>query len=142
VGNIYVKVEPELIDLDENLKSLEITREQLIMLGMLVGTDYNPKGIPKIGPKTALKLVKEFETPERLFEHVKWKEHFDIDWKIIYEFFLNPKIKEIKYEFKEINESKIIELLCKKHEFNEDRVKKILNELKEKKKQTNLSDWF
>lgn len=55
---VYVDVKPEVIELEEVLKALEITREQLVDMGILIGTDYNP-GIYKVGPKTALKLVKK-----------------------------------------------------------------------------------
>jgi len=47
----YVEVKPELIDLEKVLNTLEINLEQLICIGILVGTDYNPKGIPRIGQK-------------------------------------------------------------------------------------------
>lgn len=52
----YVLVEPEEIRLDETLRSLNLTREQLVMLGLLVGTDFN-EGVKGVGPKTALKIV-------------------------------------------------------------------------------------
>ncbi len=48
-------IAPELIDLQEWLAALGITREQLVDLAMLVGTDFNP-GIKGIGPKKALQL--------------------------------------------------------------------------------------
>lgn len=48
----------ELFELEIILKSLEITQEQLVEIALLVGTDYN-RGIKNIGPKTALKIVKE-----------------------------------------------------------------------------------
>ncbi len=47
----YIEVNPELIELDKVLNSLEIDLNQLICLGILVGTDYNPKGVPGLGPK-------------------------------------------------------------------------------------------
>src|SRR5204863_2858772 len=50
---------PELIDLPQFLAALAITREQLVDLGILVGTDFND-GVKGIGPKKALKLVQEF----------------------------------------------------------------------------------
>ena len=49
---------PELLDLEQLLALWQITREQLVDLALLVGTDFN-KGIKGIGPKTALKLVRE-----------------------------------------------------------------------------------
>ncbi|MCW3979653.1 MAG: flap endonuclease-1, partial [Candidatus Bathyarchaeota archaeon] len=57
--NVYIRIEPEMIELGGFLKELELSREQLIDVGILVGTDFNPKGIKGIGPKTALKLIRE-----------------------------------------------------------------------------------
>jgi len=59
--NVYVEIKPELVELEKMLNSLGITREQLIMIGLLVGTDYN-QGVEGIGPKTALRLVKEHKS--------------------------------------------------------------------------------
>src|SRR5882762_9187221 len=36
----YVSVVPEIIDLEENLKGLGVTREQLVDIAILVGTDF------------------------------------------------------------------------------------------------------
>ena len=52
-SNTFVEIKPEMIELNLVLKELGIKREQLIILGMLVGSDYNP-GIKGIGPKKAL----------------------------------------------------------------------------------------
>ena len=49
--NVYVEVVPEVMKLDHVLKELEVTREQLIDVAMLVGTDFNPDGVKGIGPK-------------------------------------------------------------------------------------------
>ena len=51
-------VTPELIDVELSLSNLEITREQLVDVSILMGTDFNP-GIDGIGPKKGLKLIKE-----------------------------------------------------------------------------------
>ena len=45
--------------LDHVLKELEISRQQLIDVAILVGTDFNPDGVKGVGPKTALKLIKK-----------------------------------------------------------------------------------
>ena len=51
-----------------NLNELGISRKQLIVLGILVGTDFNPGGIKGIGPKKGLKLIKQYgENFENLF---------------------------------------------------------------------------
>ncbi|MEM4441430.1 MAG: flap endonuclease-1, partial [Ignisphaera sp.] len=51
--DIYVEIKVEVIELDKLLKALSITREQLIDVAILIGTDYNPDGVEGIGPKTA-----------------------------------------------------------------------------------------
>ncbi|MGD9911839.1 flap endonuclease-1, partial [Methanothrix sp.] len=56
--NIYIDVPPEVIILEEELTRLGISREQLIDIGIMCGTDYN-RGLPKVGPKRALKLIRE-----------------------------------------------------------------------------------
>ena len=43
--NIYVDVVPEIFYLDKVLDDLKISREQLIDLSILIGTDYNPGGV-------------------------------------------------------------------------------------------------
>ena len=57
----YVEVKPVIIELEKVLNSLEINLDQLICLGILVGTDYNPRGIPRIGQKKALDSFKKYE---------------------------------------------------------------------------------
>ncbi|MDX1535124.1 MAG: flap endonuclease-1, partial [Thermoplasmata archaeon] len=56
--NEYVTVQIELIRLAENLESLGVTREQLVDMALLMGTDFN-EGVKGIGPKKALKLIQE-----------------------------------------------------------------------------------
>ncbi len=48
----YVEIEPEIFELAQTLAELGLTREQLVDVGILVGTDYNPDGVKGIGPKT------------------------------------------------------------------------------------------
>ncbi len=50
-------VPPEVIDLEENLQALGLTREQLIDAAILVGTDFNP-GVRGLGPKTAVRRIR------------------------------------------------------------------------------------
>ena len=49
---------PECMDLDATLQTHGITREQLVDVALLCGTDFN-EGISGVGPKTALSLVTE-----------------------------------------------------------------------------------
>lgn len=139
-GGIYREISPEIISLREVLDSLKITRKQLIILGILVGTDYNPKGIKGIGPKNALKLVKEYKTLNKVLKQVEWK--FTVSPESIYDFFLKPPISK-KYSIKEgkLDEEKIKKILCDKHDFSEERIGNTLNKLLDKKQQSSLGKW-
>jgi len=122
----------ELIELNK----LSLSREQLILIALLVGTDYNP-GIKGIGPKKGLKLVKECKTIENLKKQVNWD--FEVNMETLYDFFLNPPVfEDYKIESTKPNTNKIKELLCEKHNFTEERVQKFIDKLGQKKKQTNL----
>ena len=76
--NIFIEVKPERIMLKDLLSHFDINREQLILLGMLMGTDFNT-GIDKVGPKTALKIVKENKTLDKVVEYVKEKYAMEFD---------------------------------------------------------------
>jgi flap endonuclease-1 len=142
----YVEVKPELIELSKVLNSLEINLDQLICLGILVGTDYNPKGVPGIGQKKALEIVKKFKQPVLIFKGVEQRIHSlpeedQFDWKEIFELFHKHDVKDADIKFPKVNEEKIKKLLIDEHEFSEKRVEKQLGrlrEIKEAKKQTTL----
>ena len=140
----YMDVKPELIELDKVLSELGITIEQLIILGMLIGTDYNPQGIKGIGPKTALKMIKENKTLDAILKQVEWT--FDVDPYMIYDFFLNPLVFE-KYEieWKEPDRDKIIKLMVEEHDFSKERIETAasrLIEIKMQGTQSKLENWF
>lgn len=143
----YVDVGPQIIELNSILKELEINQEQLICIGILCGTDYNPGGIKGLGPKKSLKIVKEFKTKEKIFEAIKNDEKFEkyelnFDWKSIYEEILNPNIdKNAKINFPKIDEKKIKEIMLK-YEFSEDRINNQLEKLENLKKQNQQRTLF
>ncbi|RLJ02570.1 MAG: flap endonuclease-1 [Candidatus Aenigmatarchaeota archaeon] len=125
----YVDVKPELLVLDEILKNLQITREKLIVLGMLVGTDYNPGGVRGIGPKTALKMVRDHSV-EELLTGVDW----GIQARKVFDFFLNPPITDdFSIHWKEPNEEEIKRILCDEHDFSESRIETGIERLKKKR---------
>ncbi|MBU4069621.1 MAG: flap endonuclease-1 [Nanoarchaeota archaeon] len=146
----WVEINPELISLEKVLNSLEINLDQLICLGILVGTDYNPKGIPGIGQKKALEIVKKFKQPILIFEEVAQRIHSlpeedQFNWKEIFALFKKPNVIDIDFEFKKINKEKIKEILIERHDFSKERVEKQLEKLmavKEKNKQKGLDNWF
>ncbi len=146
----FVEVKPEIIELERVLNSLEINLDQLICLGILVGTDYNPKGIPGIGQKKALDIVRKYKQPVLIFKSVEENmmnlpEEDRFEWQDIFELFKKPSVKNSDFRFGNINEDKIKRILVEDHDFSEDRVEKQLDrlrEIKEKSKQKNLEKWF
>ncbi len=61
--NAYVEVVPAIVDLATTLATLGVTREQLVDMAILIGTDFN-EGVLGVGPKKALKLLREHGTLE------------------------------------------------------------------------------
>lgn len=128
-----VKISPCVIELKDVLKKLEISHEQLTMLSILVGTDYNPKGIQGIGPKKALKLVKQYDNYNKMFSDLK----ADFDWKEVYNAFKKmPVEKNYSLKWKQVDAEKINDLLVNRHDFNPERVEKVLLSLTRTKKET------
>lgn len=143
----YVSVQPELIELENVLKNLGINHEQFICLGILVGTDYNPKGVKGIGSKKALDFVKKHKEPEKIFKAVE-KEEYEINfkWEEIFSLFKKPDItKSYSIKFRKIDEKALKNLLVKKHEFSEERIDSALDKMqkqKEEVKQKGLGNWL
>ncbi len=145
----WQEVRPELIELDKVLNSLEINLDQLICLGILVGTDYNPKGVLGVGQKKALEIVKKYKQPILIFKSVEEQimslpEKNKFEWQEIFELFHKPKVINADFRFWKADEKKIKHILVEKHDFSEERVDKQLEKLrefKEKKKQKNLGRW-
>ncbi|MBU2052981.1 MAG: flap endonuclease-1 [Nanoarchaeota archaeon] len=146
----YVEVKPEIIELEDVLNKLAINLDQLICLGILVGTDYNPKGIPGIGQKRALDIVRKYQQPVLIFQSVAEQlmslpEEDRFDWQEIFQLFHKPAVVDAEFEFKKIDEEKIKEILVERHDFSEERVDKQLDKLRvagEKAKQKDLGKWF
>ncbi len=139
----YVQVKPELIELDKMLSALGITKEQLIIVGILIGTDYS-SGVKGVGPKTALKIVKEHRTLDKVLESVAWES--DVQAEKIYDFFLSPPVTE-KYdiEWKEPDADKLKEFMVEEHDFSSERMEKVIERLQNawtKGRQSSLSGWL
>jgi len=129
----YKEIKPMLIETKEVLKELEINQDQLICIGILAGTDYNPKGIHGIGQKKALKIVKEHKVPEKIFESEGVKEKLEFDWKQVYELMKNPKVnKDYKLDFGKFDEDKVKEILVN-HDFSDARIESQFEKLKDAK---------
>jgi len=145
----YIMVEPEEINLRETLDSLGISREKLIWIGILLGTDFN-EGVPRVGPKTALKIVKEVGSLDAMKGYVKQKYGygFDVEPELLVRFFLNPPYEEVaeKPRWGNVEPDKVLSMLVDEHDFAKERVEKTLSDIeqsfREKGAQKKLGDWF
>ena len=141
--NTYIDVLPEIIETQKTLDSIKMTREELIDVGILIGTDFNPNGFERIGPKTAMKLIKQHK---RLEDIPQIQEQLGkIEYEKIRQIFLNPDVADVdEIIFNEVDYDGILNYLVKERSFSEDRIQSTLNRLKKalEKKSQNLDQWF
>ena len=141
--NTYVEIEPEIIETQKTLDSLGITREQLVDVGILIGTDFNPNGFDRIGPKTALKMIKQHLQLENI-PQIQEQLH-EIDYEQIRKIFLKPVVADVdEIVFGNVDYEGMTNYLVKERSFSEDRIQSSLNRLKKalEKKSHNLDQWF
>ncbi len=151
VKDTTVTLDIEYVSLAKFLKNLDITREQLIEMGVLIGTDFF-SGVKGIGQKIALNLIKKYDSIENIIKNkvkVGGKE-ISLDLEIannIKNIFLNPNINKDYHltKSKKIDLEKIEELLIEQHNFSKQRVENALErlrKLKDGKVQVSLDNFF
>ncbi len=141
--NAYVDVEPEMLEHDKVLHETGLSREQLVDVGILIGTDFNPGGFPGIGPKTALKLIKE----NGQLENVDKIKHLlpNVPYKEIRRIFLQPEIPKVEgLKFNGVDRAKVLDFLCVEKSFSADRVSGQLDRLEKilANRSQSLERWF
>ncbi len=120
-------------------------------MGILIGTDFFP-GIKGIGQKTALDLIKKYNSIENIMKNevqVGGKEVIiDLDTIAeIREIFLTPDVKK-DYQIPKPNKidfEKVEELLVEQHNFSKQRINNALERLRKidsSKVQVSLDDFF
>jgi len=138
------KLRPELIDLREFLLHHGITREQLIDLAVLIGTDFN-SGIRGIGPRKALKLMRRYESLDQLPNDLRLQ--LPRNYVEIREIFLRPPVTDdYQIAYESANEEGLLRFLCGEHDFSLDRVEKVIERMRgvsqSTKSQSELENWF
>lgn len=131
----------ELIKLKKVLEDLKITREQLVDVAILVGTDFN-QGIKGIGAKKGLNLIKNYGD---VFQVLKDKNYeLDVDPELLREiFFKHDFISNYELKWREPDREGVIEFLAGDHDFSEERVVNALDKLKKlDTSQSSLEKWF
>lgn len=146
-SGLYVDTKIEMIEFESLLSHLQINREQLICLGILVGTDFNPGGVKGIGQMKALEIVRKYQYPIKIFEYIEKSDKYQLtfNWQEIFQEFNRYSVADNKsLTFKKPNKEKIKEILLK-HDFSEERIDsglKKLDEVEETKKQKGLNEFF
>jgi flap endonuclease-1 len=137
----WTDVSPEIVETAPLFKSLGVTREQLIDVALLCGTDFN-EGVHGYGAKKALKAVTQGKNVTDLLKA-------DIDKATreeIRNIFLKPQIwNQTTLEWKRVDDEAVMRLLVSEHSFSEDRVRPALDKLgaaREKKPQRSLDAFF
>jgi flap endonuclease-1 len=127
--NAYVEIEPELIELAKVLHELSLTREQLVDLGILIGTDFDPDGVKGIGPKTALKLIREHSSLDNVMtSNPEISIHPTPE--SIRRIFLKPDVSSnYTIKWSKPDEEKVVSFLCGERDFSEDRVRKAVSRM-------------
>ena len=144
--NVYIKIEPEMLELEKIKRNLGVSQSQLIDLGILVGTDYNPDGIKGIGPKTALKLINKHGSLEEALPHIKNAE-FPHPVEEIKDLFVNPRTTDdYKLEWNKPDVAGLIGFLSGEHSFSQQRVMGAIEKMKagmvQRAKKTTLDRFF
>ena len=144
--NVYIEVVPEIVELGKVLSELGITHEQLVDIGILVGTDFNPEGVKGIGPKTALQLIKQHGTIEKALPVIKNAE-FPVEPQRIRDIFLHPNVTDnYPLVWREPDVDGVVEFMCGERDFDQERVRKALEKMgtgiKKTKGATTLEQWF
>jgi len=132
-----VTVNPERVMLAEVLAGLKLTREQLIEVGILVGTDFNP-GADGVGAKTGLKIVQKGEFTAKLAEKCP-----GFDPAPVMDFFLRPPVTtEYSLAWGDPSVEGIKTMLCNGYDFAPERVDAALERYSTKAGQRTLESWF
>ncbi len=139
----YVDVDPEIYEHEKVLKETGLTAEQLVDVGILIGTDFNPGGFAGIGPKTAIKLIKEHGR----LEDVQKVKHLlaEVPYQEIRDIFLKPEEPKVdKIEFGSVDREKVLDFLCVDKSFSADRVAGTLDRLQRAHdaRSQSLEKWF
>lgn len=146
-SGILIDTKIELVELQSLLDHLQIDRDQLICLGIIVGTDFNPGGVRGIGQKRALEIVQKHVYPVKIFEFLEKSEKYEVNfnWQEIFKEFREYKGNEEEdVEKAKIDFNKLKEFLISR-DFSEERVNNGIERLKtieEEKKQKDLREFF
>ena len=143
--NIYRDVKTEMIDSASMLSDLSLTREKLVDVCIMIGTDFNT-GVKGIGPKKGLQLIQKYGDLETVMK----EKGFDIPgYEDVREIFLNgPKSDDYSVKPGQIDREGILDMMTS-YGFSETRVSTVIDKIEtarktesDRKKQRSLDNWF
>lgn len=134
------------IHLDKVLSGLDMDRRQFVDLCILLGCDYLDP-IPKVGPNTALKLIREHGTLEKVVEWIEKdeKQRYVIpeDWPYqdARELFFHPDVREADhmdcdFKWEQPDVEGLVQFLVVEKGFSEERVRNSAAKLQKNLKTT------
>ncbi|MEM3267476.1 MAG: flap endonuclease-1 [Conexivisphaerales archaeon] len=139
--DVYVNIVPELVILNEVLKEIELTREQLIDVAILLGTDFNREGFKGIGHSRALNFIKKYGRLEGIVE--LQSELAGLDYQSIRHIFLEPSVTDIDPPvWKATDKDAVVKFLCDDHDFSRERVVSALERISLPSTSQSLEKWF
>ena len=140
--DVYVDVNPEEIALEPTLAALGVTREQLVDMSLLIGTDFN-QGVKGIGPKKALALIKKHGSLDPALAELG----VDIESRDeVRRIFLEPRVEpSVELRFRDPDPDGVRRMLCGEHTFSPDRIEAALDKFEKARaglQQESLDRWF
>jgi len=137
---VFIDVQPEEIRLADVLGSLAVTREQLVDMALLMGTDFN-EGVQGIGPKKSFALIKKHGSLAPALSSLDVQIEGADEVRRI---FLEPDVRPAEVQWRPPDHEKVLDLLVAQHQFSEARVLSALKKLGDvpPESQTSLDKWF
>lgn len=121
------EVVPEVVSLGDVLSRLSVTREQLVDMAVLIGTDFND-GVRGIGPKRALTAIRRTGSLEGLM--AEGKVEVPDGYEEVRRIFLEPEtLSEYTLEWADPDDERVRKVMCDRHGFSVDRVDAVLSRL-------------
>ncbi|MFC7141620.1 flap endonuclease-1 [Halosimplex aquaticum] len=133
------KGDPELMDFEATLETHDLTWEQLVDAAILMGTDFN-EGVSGIGPKTAVKAVREHGDIWGVFEA---RDVYVDNADRIRDLFLHPAVTD-DYDFDreiEPDMEAARAYVCEEWEVDPEEVERGFERIEQSVVQTGLDRW-
>ncbi|OGS52679.1 MAG: flap endonuclease-1 [Euryarchaeota archaeon RBG_13_61_15] len=137
-----VDVTPEVVSLSDVLGALQVSRAQLVDMGILMGTDFN-EGVRGIGPKKSLAIIRRLGSLEEVAR--EGKVAVPAEFADVRRIFLEPEVSdEYVLSWRGVDEEAVRRIMCDRHSFSVDRIDSVLARLRARKgssDQRSLDSW-